>query len=188
MRLSRRHIRAVVTDNTPDLLRYFLRRVPLPEDAADLLGETLLVVWKRAEDLPADPVEARMWMFGIARNVLLTHHRSLAKQTRLGERLREEFGRNSDDAQADVESRLELEAALRAIDDDKRELVLLVHGEGFTVAEAGRILDLNPSTARSRYAAALAQLRIALGATAPSPRVSVSSTALIVSSSCDRNV
>ena len=170
MRLSPRAIRVAVRDNTPDLLRFLLRRVPLPEDAADLLGETLLVVWRRAEDLPADPVEARMWMFGIARNVLLTHHRSLAKLTRLGERLREEFDRNSDNSQADVENRVELEAALRAIDDVKKEFVLLVHGEGFTVAEAGRILDLNPSTARSRYAAALAQLRAVLGATAPSPR------------------
>ena len=39
---------------SPDLLRYFRRRVTEPEDAADLLAETGLTAWRRVRDLPAD--------------------------------------------------------------------------------------------------------------------------------------
>lgn len=60
---------AMVEAASPDLLVYFLRRVDAPEDAADLLGEALLVIWRRAASIPSDDQEARMWMFGIARNL-----------------------------------------------------------------------------------------------------------------------
>ncbi|WP_275403788.1 sigma factor-like helix-turn-helix DNA-binding protein [Nocardioides jishulii] len=37
-----------------------------------------------------------------------------------------------------------------------RELVMLIHWDGFTVTEAAELLGLNASTARSRYSAAAA--------------------------------
>ncbi len=39
---------------------------------------------------------------------------------------------------------------------------MLIHWDGFTIVEAAEILGLNPSTARSRYAAARELLRDAL--------------------------
>ena len=47
---------------------------------------------------------------------------------------------------------------------EHRELVMLVHWEGCSLAEASALLQLNPSTARSRYAAAREALRVSLGA------------------------
>jgi RNA polymerase sigma-70 factor, ECF subfamily len=52
--------------------------------------------------------------------------------------------------------------AVGRLPEAQRDLVTLVHWEGFTLIEAARILDLNPSTARSRYAAARGALRDAL--------------------------
>ena len=46
--------------------------------------------------------------------------------------------------------------------DAQRELVMLVHWDGLSIAEAAGVLGLNPSTARSRYSAAREQLRSAL--------------------------
>jgi RNA polymerase sigma-70 factor (ECF subfamily) len=60
------------------------------------------------------------------------------------------------------------DAVLR-LHNAQRELVMLVHWDGFTLVEAAEILRLNPSTARSRYAAAREVLRQALTAVAPSP-------------------
>ena len=40
---------------TPELLAYFGRRVSPAEDAADCLGETLLVLWRRRDTLPTAP-------------------------------------------------------------------------------------------------------------------------------------
>lgn len=47
-------ISAVVESHAPDLLAFFMRRVATAEDAADLLGEALLVIWRRAGSIPAD--------------------------------------------------------------------------------------------------------------------------------------
>jgi RNA polymerase sigma-70 factor (ECF subfamily) len=162
MRVDRKRVRAAVETNAPDLLRYFLRRVPVAEDAADLLGDTLLVLWGRAGDLPSTPEEARMWMFGIARNVLHTHRRQTAGRERLRARLMDD-ALHGEPAAADVIGRrMEIDGALAVLDPSKKELVLLVHGEGFTIAQAAQILGLNASTARSRYASALGEMRLAL--------------------------
>lgn len=66
----------LVKDHAGSILDYFIRRVPDREDAADLLGETLVVVWRKVRSVPADPGEARMWMFGVARRVLSQGWRS----------------------------------------------------------------------------------------------------------------
>lgn len=48
----------------------------------------------------------------------------------------------------------------------QRELVMLIHWDGFTIVEAAELLGLNSSTARGRYAAARETLKDALTATA----------------------
>jgi RNA polymerase sigma-70 factor (ECF subfamily) len=52
--------------------------------------------------------------------------------------------------------------AVRRLPAAQRDLVTLVHWEGFSLAEAAEILGVNPSTERSRYAAAKAVLHDAL--------------------------
>jgi hypothetical protein len=52
--------------------------------------------------------------------------------------------------------------AVDGLPDAQRELVLLVHGDGFSITDAARLVHVNPSTARTRYATALANLRAAL--------------------------
>ncbi len=75
--MSRRTaIERLFADVAPALLGFFLRRVDPPEDAADLVNETLVSAWKARRRMPSEPEAARMWCFGIARNMLLHHHRS----------------------------------------------------------------------------------------------------------------
>lgn len=45
---------------------------------------------------------------------------------------------------------------------EHREIVMLVHWDGFSISDAAMVLDLNPSTARSHYAAARTTLQNAL--------------------------
>lgn len=49
------------------VLGYALRRCPSRDDALDVTGETFLVAWRRRADLPADPEDARAWLFDVAR-------------------------------------------------------------------------------------------------------------------------
>ena len=53
-------------ENARDLLAYAQRRVPVAEDAADLVAETYLIAWRRIGEVPRGD-EARLWLYGVAR-------------------------------------------------------------------------------------------------------------------------
>ena len=152
-------LRAALRRTADDLLGYFERRVTVREDAADLLAETMTVAWRQVAKLPTEPERQRMWLFTIAAHVLANGLRSRRRARRLGERLRQSI------TEAPVpdpgEAHAVRDAVLR-LREAHRELVMLVHWDGLTIVEAAELLGLNPSTARSRYAAARDQLRLAL--------------------------
>ncbi len=150
----------VLADVAPALLGFFLRRVEVAEDAADLVSETLAAAWKARRRMPEDPESARMWCFGVARNVLLHHHRGRRRRDALTERLRETIAVAARPAFPD--DVVAIRAAVAALPEDLAELVRLVHWDGFTVAEAAELLGLRASTARSRHARAKELLRTAL--------------------------
>jgi RNA polymerase sigma-70 factor (ECF subfamily) len=142
---------------SPDLLAYLARRVG-PDDAPDLLGDTMMVAWRRAEDLPEDSERARMWLFGIARGTLLNHARGERRRSALADRVRAEFRETA--PAADTAS--EVRDAIDRLAPELAEIVRLRHWDGFTLAEVGRLLDMPASTVRSRYQQAREQLRATL--------------------------
>ena len=157
-------IEIVVDDNAGDLLRYLRRRVNHPEDAADLLGRVLLALWENGAKVPTTDDEARMWSFGIARNVVREHQRHSVKRVELADRLRDRLATetssgSSADGVAEVNMRnSELRQAVMALDEKSRELVMLIHWDGFSIASAARLLTMNESTARTREGRALRRL------------------------------
>jgi RNA polymerase sigma-70 factor (ECF subfamily) len=153
-------LRTALRTASGDLLAYFERRVDPRADAADLLGEVMLTAWRRVDQLPEDGERRRMWLFTIAANVLANHRRSVRRRTALADRLRGLLA--SPHAGPDPGEAHAVRDAVRRLPAAQRELVTLVHWEGFTVVEAAEILGVNPSTARSRYAAAKAALHLAL--------------------------
>lgn len=157
---SRAALRATLRETSSDLLAYFERRVRVRDDAADLLGETMLQAWRRHEMLPEETTRRRMWLFTIAANVLANHQRSRRRRTALADRLREHLAVVRPDTDL-AEAHAVRDAVLR-LQDAQRELVMLIHWDGFTIVEAAQLLGLNASTARGRYAAARQVLRAAL--------------------------
>lgn len=141
-----------------DLLRYFLGRLDR-EDAADALAEVMTTAWRRVDALPEKPEEARMWLFGIARNVRLHAERSTVRRTKLATRLRDELIHR--DAPA-ADTGVEIRDAIDRLDSNHAELIRLVHWDGFSIADAAEMMEIPSSTARSRYQKAKAALRAAL--------------------------
>ncbi|WP_019144007.1 RNA polymerase sigma factor [Aeromicrobium massiliense] len=154
-------LRAAVRDNADDVLRYLERRVVDREDAADLLAETLVVAWRRIDDLPDAAEHRRMWMYGIARLTLSNQRRAHRRRSALVERLRGELAAAPQDV-ADPAHALAVRDAVDRLPSGQAELVRLVHWDGLSLAEASCVLGWNPSTARGRYAAARAALQEAL--------------------------
>lgn len=158
--LARAEFRSILRDTSTDLLAYFERRVDVRDDAADLLGETMLQAWRRRGVLPEEPQRQRMWLFTIAANVLSNHHRSRRRRTALTARLRDRLADTS--AEVDPTETHAIRDAVLRLNQAHRELVMLIHWDGFTIAEAAEILGLNPSTARGRYSAAREVLKRSL--------------------------
>lgn len=152
---------------SPSLLAYLQRRVGL-DDAPDLLGETMVVAWRRAKDLPDDPEHARMWLFGIARGTLLNHARGERRRWALADRIRASAG--TDAASPAADEGTEVRDAIARLDPDLAELVRLVHWDRLSLVEAAELLGIPSSTARSRYAKAKEELRSALGVEAVASR------------------
>jgi RNA polymerase sigma-70 factor (ECF subfamily) len=164
---TRASLRRLLRDTSADLLAYFERRVHVREDAADLLSETLLQSWRRSDALPEEADRQRMWLFTIAANVLANHNRSSRRRAALAGRLRAHMAGSS--TEPDPTAAYAVRDAVLRLADAQRELIMLIHWDGFSVVEAAELLGLNPSTARGRYSAARATLRGALTDTAISP-------------------
>lgn len=159
MKRAHARITAALSASSADLLAYLQRRVG-PDDAPDLLGETMVVAWRRVDDLPVDPEQARMWLFGIARNTLLNHTRGQRRRWALADRIR---GTSTSEAVApSADDGAEVRDAIERLEPDLRELIQLVHWESMTIAQAAGVLEISESTARTRYARAKEHLRAAL--------------------------
>jgi RNA polymerase sigma-70 factor (ECF subfamily) len=135
------------------VLAYLSRRVP-PADAADLVAEAYLVVWRRRADLPpAD--ECRPWLFGVARRLLAEHHRlrpAVVPLADAGDPVAD-VGEGADAARGAA-----VRTALTALTPVDRELVTLTVWDGLTPTEAAAVVGLTPGTARVRLHRARARL------------------------------
>lgn len=153
-------------DTRTDLLAYVLRRSRTAEDAADVFAETYLVVWRRLDAMPVGD-QARPWLFGVARNLLLkgaTHDRSnLALVERLASELRAVRAANPPLNRDRSDG---LRAALAALPELDREILTLSAWEGLTPSQIATVVGRPPNVVRVRLHRARARLRRELG---PSP-------------------
>jgi RNA polymerase sigma-70 factor (ECF subfamily) len=151
-------LRYLFSISAADLLNYFARRVAAKEDAADLLSETFIVAWRRVESIPANEEESRMWLFGVARRVLSNWNRADRRRAALFQKLAmtQKTTSHDEDVLDDV---ISMRSAVAGLPRAQRELVMLIHWEGFRLAEAASILGVSVSTARGRYQRARLRLR-----------------------------
>ena len=148
------------------VLGYALRRCAGRDDALDVTAETFLVAWRRRSEMPAEPDDARAWLFGVARWCLANLARGDRRSHRLGRRLAEtmEVDTLPDPArihEGRADSR-RVRQALDALSPDDRELVTLTAWEGLSPAQAGAVLGLTPGGARTRLHRARLRLRASL--------------------------
>jgi RNA polymerase sigma-70 factor, ECF subfamily len=145
--------------NARPLLGFALRRAARPEDAADVVAETMLVAWRRIDEAP-DGAGARLWLYGVARRVLANNRRGLRRRDRLGERLRRDVQRLVvPDVALGVTAAAELRRALAALSADDREVLQLAAWEGLGPQEIATVLEASPVAVRSRLHRARARLR-----------------------------
>jgi len=143
----------------PALMGYFIRRVDPAEDAADCVSETLLVLWRQRDRIPANADEQRAWSFGVAKGVLANYRRGKLRRSALSEKLRAGMVHEPNPGQ---QLDHEVLAALAGLCQKDRNLVMLIAWDGFGVIEAGALLGLSATAARTRYSRARKHLKASM--------------------------
>jgi RNA polymerase sigma-70 factor (ECF subfamily) len=130
------------------LRRYLARRTDAAT-ADDVLAETLLVCWRRFDELPDDPLP---WSYGVARNCLANAQRGVRRQQRLAAKIAV-VDPPADSVQGPGESEghdVDIDRALAALREEDAELVRLWAWERLTPAEIAEVLGITPNAASIR--------------------------------------
>lgn len=158
-RFRRARFEAIAAEVYEPLQRY-LRRRAAPHDAGDVLAETLLVVWRRLDDVPAEPLP---WCYGVARRQLANHRRGDDRRLRLVDRASAQPPDPSPPDPQDAVERIdpELHAAIATLSESEAEIVRLWAWERLEPREIATVLELTPnavSVALSRAKRKLAEI------------------------------
>jgi RNA polymerase sigma-70 factor (ECF subfamily) len=146
-------------------VRRFLARRTDPATANDVLADTLLVCWRRIDEVP-DP--SLPWVYAVARLCLANAARSARRQRRVATRVATvdppmtRVAGPGDDGPAAAA----LGEALAVLSDQDAELVRLWAWEQLTPAEIAVVLDLTANAVSIRLHRAREKLRDELRKTA----------------------
>jgi RNA polymerase sigma-70 factor (ECF subfamily) len=137
-----------------------LRTVCDPEEAADALQDAMVSAFRRAGDFRGESA-VTTWLHRIVVNASLDRLRRRTSRPVLSAGEEQAFealvAPDGDPARA-VDTRLDVDAALRILPPQQRAALVVVDMLGFSVADAAVILDISPGTVKSRCARARARL------------------------------
>ncbi|WP_405063539.1 sigma-70 family RNA polymerase sigma factor [Kribbella sp. NBC_01505] len=134
-----------------------------PHMVEDVVQETLLRAWQGAERLDWERRPVRMWLFRVARNLVVDHYRRGGRAIPVGlgsNQLAERV--DQPDPTEQVINRRMLVDLLRRLSPAHREVVARVHLLGHPGEEVAAVLGLPIGTVKSRAHNAVRQLRAEL--------------------------
>jgi RNA polymerase sigma-70 factor, ECF subfamily len=178
------HIASVMDDRDPDafralyrahygtVCRYLAARVHRSA-VEDVAAETFLVAWRRQAELPPHIVP---WLLNTAAKCLANARRSVERSEALAARLAGVLPVSAPGIDSALESsarRRALVAALIAVGERDRELLLLRYWDDLPPREVAAVLGISPVSARARLSRAgrrlERELRAALAVEDPPP-------------------
>ncbi|MEV8371900.1 sigma-70 family RNA polymerase sigma factor [Kribbella sp. NPDC056861] len=144
--------------------RYLVRRAD--RDAVDdVLADTMLVLWRRLDDVPGlgdsplDPDEVLPWCYGVARGCLANARRAEGRRLRLVERL----ARTTYALPPPAADHAALHEALGTLGELDREIVMLWAWEGLPPRGIAEVTGLTPNAVSIRLHRAKKSLAARLG-------------------------
>ncbi|AEE47877.1 RNA polymerase sigma factor [Cellulomonas fimi] len=147
-----------------DVVRFAQRRAG-PDHGEDVAEDTFLVAWRRLDEVPAAADDARAWLFGIARHVMLNRRRGDQRREALAVRVAHEAAvpRGPDDDADLVARRVDLARAWRLLSPTHQEALALAVLDGVDAPHAAQVLGISPVAYRLRLSRARRALRAHLG-------------------------
>jgi RNA polymerase sigma factor (sigma-70 family) len=147
------------------LFRYVWRMTGRRDVAEDLTQEVFVRVLRGIARYEARDRE-QAWLFRIARNLLVDHHRRHGSRQRAdgdGHGVMREVQPGDAPQGPMQELAVHLDESLRQLDDLDREVFLLREVGGLSYIDISSVCDLTTDAVRSRICRARSKLRIAMG-------------------------
>lgn len=126
-----------------------------PADAEDVVHEVFVIVARRLDDYDPNYSE-RAWIAGIARRVVLHHHRGAARRSKKHAQIEAPavVGPALDEAVSQREAAALVEVFLAELDVERREVFVLAELEGLPAKQIAQVTDCNVNTVYSRLRSA----------------------------------
>jgi RNA polymerase sigma-70 factor, ECF subfamily len=132
-----------------DLLTFLTRRTSRPDAATDLLAEVYLVAWRRLDRVPTGD-ESKLWLFGVARNLVMkgaeqerTHQALVRDLTQELARLAAYEPETTDPVLAE-----RIRDGLDRLPAKQREVLLLTAWEGLKPREIAKVTGSTANSVR----------------------------------------
>lgn len=147
-RLAEHDLAAVIGQHRGALFRYVARLTGGdPHLAEDIVQETVVRAWQHPAVMTTSHPSIRPWLFTVARNLVIDHHR---RRSRAPEVLTEfEEHQVRDHADATLLSQ-DMTTALSRLSRDHRNALWTVYYRGHDLPEAARVLGIPVGTVKSR--------------------------------------
>lgn len=143
-----------------DLLRFVRRRVHATH-AEDVVGDVMLVAWRRLDDVPAELPAARAWLYGVARKTLQNTRRREGRQDAVAAHLAGLPHAVVDAGLSPelVAERLDIAAVWSRLNAVHQEALTLAALDELSGSEAAEVLGISPAAFRLRLSRARRSLK-----------------------------
>jgi RNA polymerase sigma-70 factor, ECF subfamily len=140
------------------IFAYVARRIEGDAEAvADLVAEVFVVALRKRDAIPPPP-EDRLWLYGVARRVVLDHLQRHKRQATLRSLLRAQAVLAQAETDQGELSRMRVRQAFQRLKPADREVLQLVAWDGLSHGEAGLVLGCSPNAVALRLRKAKARL------------------------------
>lgn len=157
-------LRAAYDAHGSELYRFALRQLGDDGAAQDVVQEVFLRAWKAADSFDPELAGLRVWLFAIARNVVIDESRRRASRPWQSALVAEPDPVRAGSSRFDDQllDTWVVEEALRRISPDHRAAVVEIHLRGRPVAEVAAEQGVPAGTIRSRVYYGLKSLRLTM--------------------------
>ncbi|MEM6394738.1 MAG: RNA polymerase sigma factor [Bacteroidota bacterium] len=150
----------LIYDHYGDALYGIIYRiVGREEDAAEVLQDTFVKIWKNGATY--DPEKGRLftWMVNIARNLAINKRNSKGYRQQTDIQTDEKLVYIPDESRETVPEALDVNGMLQKIDEKYRTVISLLYLQGYTQQEVSDHLRIPLGTVKSRVKIGLRELR-----------------------------
>ncbi|WP_439660257.1 sigma-70 family RNA polymerase sigma factor [Lentzea sp. HUAS TT2] len=151
--------------HAPELYRFALRQLSDSGAAEEAVQEVFLRAWRSGDGFRPELASMRVWLFAIARNVVIDETRSRLRHDRrvaAAQAAAAEAGEVSADIAGTTIDRRLVQLALLRISADQRAAVVETYLRGRSYRDVAAELDLPQATLRSRVHFGLKALRLTM--------------------------